>query len=233
MIFRINLLKPSECRTIGLVSRKFVIRSASIGTGGAAFLFVVFFAMRYLAISQDYAWQQTRWAKTEAQFKTLAKAQDEWTAISAVLGELDGWNKARLPWHRFLQDLRDVTPSAMQFTQLTGMMQWEMVKSEAPPPPETPPATKEEGGLEAPPPPPSKGDPALRMQLSLNGRAKGELADSTVVQFVQLLNENAALHTQIEQARLQSIQSDASARIRRETVRVFRIEATGPVRKLE
>lgn len=219
-----------------MVSRKFVIRAASFGAGGALFLFIMMFAMRYLAISQDYAWQHASWAKTETQYKALVKAQDEWNAVSAVLRELDGWNKARFSWHRFLYDLRAVTPATMQFTQLAGMMKWEMVKSETPPPPEAAPApkAKNEEGLEAPPPPPpSKGDPALRMEFSLNGRAKGQLADSTVVQFVQLLNENAALHTQIEQARLQSIQSDATARLRRETIRVFRIEATGPVRKLE
>lgn len=220
MNLRVNLLKPAEYRYQGPVSKRFVIRASIISGCSFAALFLIVTVERNIALRANLRSAKAEWDKIGTHYSEVKLKQQDLAATQALLKELAGWNKTRVEWNRMLVNAQHIVPTTIQLNKLAVRGEWEFVKQT---PLETP------GGA---PPPEVAPMPALMFHMQLEGKAVGETADDTVVQFARTIREEPDFQKIFETMRLQrflreNVNSDE------DSGRVFEIEGVSFARKME
>lgn len=222
MSLRVNLMREAEYRYQGPVSRKFVLRVSVITAAAVAFLLLTISVHQQISLSRNLKTTKEDWQSIETRFKTATALRDKLNAHQTILNELGKWEKSRPDWTRALENLQTIVPSTIQITKLNVRGEWQFIQ------PPTPPA--KEGETTAPKAPPMV--PARRIAMNLEGKASGELADETVIQFVKTIRESAELNPMLESVKLQRLLREA-ALVDMQADRVFEIQGEFFLRKLE
>ena len=222
MSLRVNLMRESEYRYQGPVSRKFVLRASIITAATAVFLLLTVSVHQQISLSRNLKTTREDWQSIEKRFKEATVLRDKLTAHQTILNELGKWEKSRPNWTRALENLQGIVPSTIQLTKLSVRGEWQFIQPPARPP--------KEGDTTEQKPPPMV--PARRITLNLEGKASGELADETVIQFVKTIRESAELNPMLESVKLQRLLREASM-VDVQADRVFEIQGEFFLRKLE
>jgi hypothetical protein len=225
MNVHVNLLHDDERRYQGLVSRKFIIL-ASAGTVVSILVLLGSLAgYSFFGERQEWSTLRTQWQQTEPRYKNYLSQQQGQGRVKAVVGELNGWNRGRLPLSAILLDVqRMVAPHPIQLTRITIMGESTFVQ---PPTPKVPPAAATNAPPAKPPPP----IPARLWRVTIMGRVFGPQGHSDVVALTTQLQNAPGLADVWESVRLQNLTRATGSERRDE--QNFTIEGLTKMRKCE
>lgn len=223
---RVNLLKESEYRYQGPVSMRFVMLICGSLLGAVVLLLAAVSIQQSLALRSNLRLAKQEWESIEARYNSVVEKQKELATHLSLLRELQTWHTNRPEWSRLLPALQDIAPESVQLTRLGMRSDWVYLKPPAPPEG----AKSGDENKEAKNPPLI---PARKTTISAEGRARGELADETVVQFVRTWRDNAAFKPYFESVRLQRLQRESDRGSGGGDDRLFEIQGEFALRKLE
>lgn len=228
MTARINLLKTTELRRQGVVSTAFIIRVSIVTVALFSLLFGLLALIQHRNARQMLFGAEELWKVREPLYrKTVAMKQDLATKRKLDT-ELRGWQSSRIAWHDPLTELREIALPTLQFRRLNirGEMDIRIPKTK------TPKAGSAEGkpaGEGAAPA--AAGTPARRFFLLIEGRAVGDLAEDSVLQFDAALRRAPGFRPVLESVRLQKLESEDGT-ARGAAGQAFSIEATTARREM-
>lgn len=227
MSLRVNLLRQEEYRYQGPVSLRLVMVLCGSLLGAGALLFIAFAMQNYFSLRSNMNSAQSEWQAIETRYNAVTTEQKNLLANQALIGELNLWTKTRPSWSSLLPSLQQIVPASVQLTRFAVRSEWQYIK---PLPPAT--SAQPEG---TPPPAPREipSIPARKSFISTEGRARGELADETVVQFVRTLREEAVYQPLLESVKLQRLMREVGQNEGAEADRIFEIQGEFFMRKLE
>ena len=234
----VNLLRDSEMRYQGIVSRQFLI---TLGLSLVAVALLLVFALsglRMYSRSQELKMANKAWLDAEPRYKKLLAMQREQAQERALASEMQGWHNSRLELAALLADIRHVVAARpIQFVRLTVSSQIELIQPPVAPPKAAPapaPVAKKDGEDDLPARPVAVvlGTPARRFRLLLEAKASGEQSYQDVVDFGNDLRTAPALAAVFESVRLQGMRQAAEVKDR-PTERLFEIECLMVPRKIE
>jgi len=232
MIYRVNLIRESELRYQGAVSRSFMFKAGGITVGGLLGIFLLFSFLQYRTVRQNLSWAREQWAQISPIYNNVVAMQQDLAANQKILTELKSWNNSRVAWSQPLVEIREIVPLTIQLTRLNIIGSVELKEIKLPPPPAATAGDKksptEKKAEKAKP-------PALmfrRFNISMEGKASGELADEVVVQFVKTMSESPSFKPMLESIKLRGLrrEDEGAASASRDqpqaSDRLFGIEAT-------
>jgi hypothetical protein len=226
MIIRVNLLRESEFRYQGAVSRGFLIRASSITVGILVGLFLITTIFQYKGLRQSVAWSKEHWEKIKPAYENVKAMQTELSRNRVVLNELKGWRHSRIEWAAPMEELRKIVPGSIQLIKFNVFGSMEVKKPAAA---DAKPAAKPENPG-APPPPPPPGQAIRKFTVSIEGRSEDKLADKVILQFVDDLRQGASFKPILDSVKLQGLRLETG---RESNGRVFNIEATTLPREMK
>jgi hypothetical protein len=228
MSLRINLLKENEYRYQGPVSLRFTILVSSALVGLILLVVLGLAAQRSMALRRNLRDARAEWTRIEPQFNKVSDLQKSLGANDALIGELALWSKTRPSWSKLLPALQQVVPESVQFTRLNARSEWQFLK-----PPAPPAGSGAEAGAK------SKAQatelpniPARKAFVSVEGRARGDLADETVVQLVRTWREADEYRPLFESVKLQRLLRE-NVQGKEQPDRLFEIQGEFFLRRLE
>jgi Tfp pilus assembly protein PilN len=118
MSYQVNLLLPTERRSGGHVSRKFVIRIAAAIVLG---LLVVGIATLIVGAQVKQSQLRSRkdyWAGVDKTYKSVQKLETDKKKIEQIAADAEGWRVSRVAWSVVLGNLPAMVPTTMQLTQM-------------------------------------------------------------------------------------------------------------------
>ncbi len=215
MSLRVNLLKPEELRYQGPVSRQFIITLVGSALALIFVLGILVTIQRQYALSKNLSWAREEWIKVEPRYKKDQAEQQKMFDNEALLKELNLWGSTRLQWGSLLVELQAIVPPTIQLTRMAVRSEWVFKKppaaaAAAEPAPEA--AKGENATATAEPPPAPAATPARKVEVTLEGRAAGELADEVVVQFVKSFRDAPAYQPLFEAVKLQRMLRDTAGK---------------------
>ncbi|MBP7828880.1 MAG: hypothetical protein KA248_03065 [Kiritimatiellae bacterium] len=224
MTARINLLQTTEYRRQGLVSTAFTIRVSIVTVLVFSGLFGVLALLRHRNERQMLFAAQELWRVREPLYRKTLDMKQDLATKRKLDQELGGWQASRIAWTGPLEELRLIAAPTLQFRRLNirGEMDIRVPKTKAPKAGEGKPA----GGA-APAP---AGTPARRFFLLVEGRAVGDKAEDSVLQFDAALRRAAAFRGLLESVRLQKLESEEAGK--GPAGQAFAIEAATPRREM-
>jgi len=236
MTARINLLKTTEFRRQGLVSTSFIIRAGIMTVALFSLVFGVLALSQHRNARQMLFSAQELWRVREPIYRKILAMKQDLATKRKLDQELQGWKTSRIEWSNPLAVLQQIVPPALQFRRLTiwGNMDISIpkitkvkaakggaAKAEA----ATVMMTGEPAG------PIAGGTPARSFSLLIEGRATGEKAEDTVLQFDAALREEPVFRALLQSVRLQRLQSEEGI-AGGEAGRAFSIEASTARREM-
>ena len=194
---RINLLRKSEQRYQGAVSRRFVLMVAV----GAPILIVSILsgikAIQYTGVQADLKQSQEIWKELEPRLE-LYKEENRGLAYNKQAMDLiNGWKSSQTSFVTLLEEVQDTVPANIQFTRLS-------VKSEQTPLVYT--ASK---------------DMELKFSLVIDGAAQGDTAESQVIELGRDLMGAELVESTFDSIKLASLRKRNSTE--GESIREFRL----------
>jgi hypothetical protein len=205
----INLMEPSERRYQGPVSGRFLMFT-TVGTVLAAvFLSIAVQMYDNRSLTGQLNDRRQRWSEREPRYKAVLSMRNDTAALAKILGELNGWQSARLEWHKGLRLAQRHVGSGIQLTTLDLRD------------PLTEPPVPAGGTAEK--------QPYCQFTLLISGRSSGENPETAVVRFIQALRDSPAPVRLFRDLTLQSIQKDVEG----PSSRVFSIKGVGMERELK
>ena len=224
MNVRVNLIKDTELRHVGMVSRSFIIRVSSITAATVLVLFLIIFIGRYKLVQQQLAGARDRWETMKPAYDRVRVLRQDLTDRRKIMGELTGWNNSRIDWVPPLAELQQTVPPTIQLTKL--MLRGELSMKE--PKVTTPPPDPDK------PPPEIPATPMRRYFINIYGRASGTLADQVVIHFVRTFRQTPAFQKILEGVKLQRLQKEAGGEKGAEQPdRAFEIEAVSLYKEMK
>lgn len=225
MTIRVNLLQPHEYRRQGAVSGAFIVR-VSIGTA-LAFL-TLFSALGFVwhEISQrDLEAAREIWRIREPMYDQIMAMKQDLAVEKKLEQELEGWVTWRLAWTPLLLEFQKIVPLTMQIKRLNIRGDSDLARKGG--------ATTT-GEMDEPGASKVSFIPTIKYTMTFDGKASGNEAETTVVQFVRTFGRAAGYEPILDPAslKLRSMQRDASEP-GEQPDRVFSIEAMTMVRSLK
>lgn len=225
MTIRVNLLQPHEYRRQGAVSGAFLAR-ISVGTA-LAFL-TLFSALGFVwyEISQrDLEAAREIWRIREPMYDQIMAMKQDLAVEKKLEQELEGWVNWRLEWTPLLLEFQRIVPLTMQIRRLNIRGESDMTRKGG--------ATST-GEMADPGANKISYVPTIKYTVSFDGRASGNEAETTVVQFVRTFGRSTGYEQILDPAsvKLRSMQRDASES-GEQPDRIFSIEAMTMVRSLK
>lgn len=199
MNVRVNLIKDTELRHVGMVSRSFLIRVSSITAVTVLALFLIIFIGRYKLVQQQLTGARDRWETLKPAYDRVRVLRQDLVDRRKIMGELTGWSKSRINWVTPLTELQQTVPPTIQLTKLLIRGEFSMKEPKVTAPPSDP----------GKPPPEIPATPMRRYFINIYGRASGTLADQVVIHFVRTFRQMPALHEILEGVKLQRLQKEA------------------------
>jgi Tfp pilus assembly protein PilN len=116
---RVNLLKKSEQRYQGKVSRKFIL-IAGVGAFVLTVLLIVgLFLVHKASLRNELNSTRVLWAQMEPRMKEHARDNKELATVTQILDLFHGWEGSRAPFVKLLNDVQSVVPETVQFTRMS------------------------------------------------------------------------------------------------------------------
>jgi len=225
MTIRVNLLQPHEFRRQGAVSGTFMIR-VSIGTALAFLtLFSVLGFVWYEISQRDLDAAREIWRIREPMYNQIMAMKQDLAVEKKLEQELDGWEAWRLEWTPLLLEFQKIVPPAMQIKRLGVGGGVDLTRKGG--------ATSS-GEMDDAAAQKVSFSPVIKYTLTFDGKASGNEAETTVVQFVRTFGRAPGFEPILDPAsvKLRSMQRDTSQG-GEQPDRVFSIEAATLVRTLK
>lgn len=221
MSIRVNLIKPVEARRQSVVGIKFLMYlSASTAAAIVAIIGGLGF-IRYETNKNDLAAAQNIWAIREPMYNKVLKMKEDLATEKKFQQELRGWQASRIEWKPLLIELRKICPPSVQLRRL-GIKGDLFIKQK-------PVVTPVDGEPGEAPAASVAASPGLAMRwytITIDGKAAGDMAEDTVVQFVRTFGHDALFSPLFEAPpKLNSLQRDTSQG-GNQPIRVFTIEGS-------
>jgi hypothetical protein len=213
MNVRVNLLNEDEVRHHVAVSRQFTIIASAAGGGALLLLLGLILAVNFLGARREVAQLERRWSDIEEAHGQALALKEQVERNQRILGELNGWRASRLEWAKLMYDMERLVPSSVQLTRFDVRNIYDMVLAEG---------EKD----------PRAGTPVRMYKIDMGGKAKGEFAEDTVLQFVRRISESPAYADILSSIKLQSLQKDRS-HTGAEAGRLFGIEGFTQPREMK
>ncbi len=116
---RINLLKKSEQRYQGVVSRRFTVVTAMV----TPILFVALFCgiklLQYHNVHSEMVVCRDLWTDYEPRLASYKKEKRFLKSNHQILTLFKGWEDSQLPLVSLLNEIQDIVPGNIQFTRLS------------------------------------------------------------------------------------------------------------------
>ena len=222
MNLRVNLIKDSEIRHVGMVSRSFIIRASSITVTTLLILFLIIFIGRYKLVQQQLAGARDRWETLKPAYDRVRILRQDLTDRRKIINELNGWGHSRINWTTPLTELQQTVPPTIQLTKLLVRSELSIKEIKA---------TSAQSNPDKPAPE-IPATPLRRYYVYIYGRASGTLADQVVIHFVRTFRQTPAFHTILEGVKLQRLQKETGGNDEQPD-RSFEIEGTTLFREMK
>ena len=209
MNLRIDLLKESERRYQGAVSRAFVAKMVGIVALIGVALIGVTSWIKYRMTMNSVAVAEEQWRQIETAFEQVRKMKDDMGANDNMYQQLKGWNVSRLEWHALLEDLQRMVPLNVQLTKLSVSSSTTTIT----------PDTKENPEADNTP------RDVRTSRLRMDGKAIGDKSDKTVLDFAETLRESKGFGSVWDSINLKKMQRARFSSGLSEPTSVFTIEA--------
>jgi Tfp pilus assembly protein PilN len=194
---RVNLLRKSEQRYQGAVSRRFITISAVLTPILLVAVLSGIKLVQYTGVQSDLKASQEIWSKLEPKLTLFNEENRSLAANRQVLTLFEGWQGSQLPMVDLLNEIQNIVPGNVQFTRL-------LLRGEVGP-----------GTYE------TAEDMKLGFSLRIEGISQGERAEENVWRFHKDLLSTAEIRQAFDSVDL----SDMRARRSQggDAVREFRI----------
>lgn len=198
---RVNLLKKSEQRYQGTVSRRFILISVVVTPILLIAVFSAIKMVQYTGVQADLKAKRSIWENIEPQLALFNEKNQSLTVNRKVLDLFEGWEQSQLPMEEILNGIQQTVPGNIQLTRLSirGAINGSVY--------ETPQ------------------DMELDYTMQVEGQAQGERAETDVWQFLTDLNDSATISSGFETIRLAGSMRQIQ-RSNGETARTFRIQGS-------
>jgi hypothetical protein len=195
---RVNLLKKSEQRYQGAVSRRFILISAVV----APILLIAILSgvklIQYSGVKSELTTSRELWKDLEPKL-TLFKDKNRGLVVNRNVLELfEGWNNSQASFVELLDDIQGTVPGQIQFTRLS-------VRSDSAEPVYT-----------------AADEMQLKFELVIEGRSQGELAENYVIDLQKDLLGREKIASTFDSIKLSSMRKRQS--VSGESLREFRLE---------
>jgi len=115
----VNLLKKSEQRYQGSVSKKMVISLVTLVPVLFLLLFLGIEWLQYNAASDSLAENKTRWTRLQPKLKIYEKEKARLDKNNQILKLINEWKKIVIPMSEVLSELQDSVPADIQLSELS------------------------------------------------------------------------------------------------------------------
>lgn len=116
---RVNLLKKSEQRYQGAVSRRFLL----VGIVVAPILFITLLSgvklIQYNNVQSELKSSRERWVELEPRLMLCNEEQRNLAANQRVLGLIAGWQDSKIPYSKLLDEIQESLPATIQLSRLS------------------------------------------------------------------------------------------------------------------
>ncbi len=197
---RVNLLRKSEQRYQGAVSRRFITISVVITPILLIAVLSGIKLVQYSGVQSDLKANREIWAKLEPKLALFNEENRSLMANRKVLALFKGWRDSQLPMLDIMEDVQDIVPLNVQFGRfvLRGNIVPEVYEKAA--------------------------DMKLDFTFQVEGTATGERAEENVWKFHKDLLATASIHDAFDTVDLSDMRKRRSAG--EDNVREFRITGT-------
>jgi hypothetical protein len=184
---RVNLLKKSEQRYQGAVSRRFITISIVV----TPILFVALLSgiklVQYTGVQSDLKASREIWINLEPKLALFNEENRSLAANRQILALFDGWRDSQLPIVELMDEVQDAVPANVQFTRF-------MLRS------------KVEPGTYL-----SPEEMQLRFALQIDGISQGERAEEEVWKFHKDLLATVGIAKEFEVVELSGMRKRQNA----------------------
>jgi hypothetical protein len=115
---RVNLLRKSEQRYQGAVSRRFITISAVLTPVLLIAVLSGIKLVQYTGVQADLKASQEIWSKLEPKLALFNEENRGLAANRQVLTLFEGWQGSQLPMVDLLNEIQDIVPENVQFSRL-------------------------------------------------------------------------------------------------------------------
>lgn len=169
---RVNLLRKSEQRYQGAVSRRFIMVSAVITPILLIAVLSGIKMVQYSNVQKELKANRVIWKDLEPKLKLFTEEHQSLNANRTILALFEGWKESELPFVVMLDQIQSAVPANVQFTRLS-------LKGEVSP-----------GIYEKPE------DMQLNYSLLIEGLSQGDRAEDDVWKFHRdLLGNDTVAHS--------------------------------------
>lgn len=116
---RVNLLKKSEQRYQGAVSRRFILVSAVVSPILLIAVLSGIKLVQYGGIQSDLKANREIWKSLEPKLQLFNKQNQSLQANKQILSLFEGWQESQLPLVDMMGQVQDVVPYNVQFTRFS------------------------------------------------------------------------------------------------------------------
>lgn len=178
---RVNLLKKSEQRYQGAVSRRFLLSSIVV----VPILFVTILSsiklVQYTAVKSQLTSSQELWAGLEPRLERYKEEQRGLAGNKRGLELISAWQESKVPLSQLLNEIQDTVPEGVQLQRMA--IRCDLKKSVYDKPE----------------------DFALDYALTVQGVAQGDRAEDAVISMVKALLEPATMGATFDSVELGSM----------------------------
>lgn len=197
---RVNLLKKSEQRYQGAVSRRFVL--VSIVATPILLIAVVsgIKLLQYTGVQSELKGSREIWKTLEPRLALFNEERKALKDNRQMLSLLEGWKESQAPLVDLLEGIQDSVPSNIQFTRFS--LRSEMAKSEY-------------GSVD---------DMDFSYKLVIEGLSQGDMAEADVIGFQRDLLAREVVESTFDSIKLTAMRKRQDSR--KLTMREFRLEGS-------
>lgn len=197
---RVNLLKKSEQRYQGVVSRRFIL----VSLVATPILLIAVMSgiklMQYTGVQSELKAGREIWKALEPKLALFNEERKGLANHRQLLALFDGWKDSQAPMILLLEGIQDSVPDNIQFTRMS--LRSDLVRSTY-------------GTVE---------DMTLNYKLVIEGLAQGEMAEADVIQLQSELLACEVVESTFDSINLTAMRKRQDAK--RLTIREFRLEGT-------
>lgn len=184
---RVNLLKKSEQRYQGMVSKSFILLTS---VGGPVLLLVLIFGIMMAqnsSVKSQLASSKVVWENFGPRLDSYRAEKQGLTTSSKIMGLFEGWEGSRMSIVELMDEVQERVPSNIQFARMS-------IRSDA-----KGPVYKSAEAL------------ALNYSLAIDGQAVGQQAESQVLKLQKDLQASASVNKSFDSLKLVSMRNRQDA----------------------
>jgi hypothetical protein len=197
---RVNLLKKSEQRYQGIVSRRFILVSIVATPLMLIAILSGIKLIQYTGVQSELKASREIWKTLEPKLALFNEKKKGLADNRQILSLFDGWQASQAPIIDLLGGIQDSVPDNLQFTRLS--LRSDLIRSSYE----------------------SNDDMALKYKLVIEGLSKGNMAESDVIQLQRDLLTCEVVESTFDSIKLTAMRKRQNAN--RIAMREFRLEGS-------